>query len=278
MRFFEQQRIDAAGIKAVQLEKIVLFLAFWKALGFLDFNFFSLITTTVSLAILYVGFRGAVTRNERMLRFFYSISLFCMFLMAFFMFFGTMSDQSEHVAQPQMVNMPDIQTNNSSSAPSPPIAQRVSGDEDNSNSTQLIDLNSAAPNNVSTSILIVQSQVHTSITAGFFILLFVISLIFLILKFSAIILACQIVRLLRVEQARNLAHPVSKRLDDTLPVYIPIQVQPNAAFNYTPMYNNANTSQQFVQPQFVPPQFVPNAYPVYYVNPTIPPQQQHVQF
>jgi len=273
MRFFEQQRIDAAGIKAVQLEKIVLFLAFWKALGFLDFNFFSLITTTVSLAILYVGFRGAVTRNERMLRFFYSISLFCMFLMAFFMFFGTMSDQSEHVAQPQMVNMPDIQTNNSSSAPSPPIAQRVSGDEDNSNSTQLIDLNSAAPNNVSTSILIVQSQVHTSITAGFFILLFVISLIFLILKFSAIILACQIVRLLRVAQARNLAHPVSKRFDDTLPVYIPIQVQPNAPFNYTPMYNNANTTQQFVQPQFVP-----SAYPVYYVNPTIPPQQQHVQF
>jgi len=277
MRFFEQQRIDAAGIKAVQLEKIVLFLAFWKALGFLDFNFFSLITTTVSLAILYVGFRGAVTRNERMLRFFYSISLFCMFLMAFFMFFGTMSDQSEHVAQPQMVNMPDIQTNNSSSAPTPPIApiaQRViSGDEDNSNSTQLIDLNSAAPNNVSTSILIVQSQVHTSITAGFFILLFVISLIFLILKFSAIILACQIVRLLRVAQARNLAHPVSKRLDDTLPVYIPIQVQPNAPFNYTPMYNNANTTQQFVQPQFVP-----SAYPVYYVNPTIPPQQQHVQF
>jgi len=274
MRFFEQQRIDAAGIKAVQLEKIILFLAFWKALGFLDFNFFSLITTTVSLAILYVGFRGAVTRNERMLRFFYSISLFCMFLMAFFMFFGTMSAQSE---QPQMVNMPNIQSNNSSTAP---IAERViSGDDDNSNSTQMIDVNSAAPNNASlTPTLIIQSQVHTSITAGFFILLFVISLVFLILKFSAIILACQIVRLLRVEQARNLAHPVSKRLDDTLPVYIPIQVQPNAAFNYTPMYNNANTSQQFVQPQFVPPQFVPNAYPVYYVNPTIPPQQQHVQF
>jgi len=274
MRFFEQQRIDAAGIKAVQLEKIILFLAFWKALGFLDFNFFSLITTTVSLAILYVGFRGAVTRNERMLRFFYSISLFCMFLMAFFMFFGTMSAQSE---QPQMVNMPNIQSNSSSTAP---IAERViSGDDDNSNSTQMIDVNSAAPNNASlTPTLIIQSQVHTSITAGFFILLFVISLVFLILKFSAIILACQIVRLLRVEQARNLAHPVSKRLDDTLPVYIPIQVQPNAAFNYTPMYNNANTSQQFVQPQFVPPQFVPNAYPVYYVNPTIPPQQQHVQF
>jgi len=274
MRFFEQQRIDAAGIKAVQLEKIILFLAFWKALGFLDFNFFSLITTTVSLAILYVGFRGAVTRNERMLRFFYSISLFCMFLMAFFMFFGTMSAQSE---QPQMVNMPNIQSNNSSTAP---IAERViSGDDDNSNSTQMIDVNSAAPNNASlTPTLIIQSQVHTSITAGFFILLFIISLVFLILKFSAIILACQIVRLLRVEQARNLAHPVSKRLDDTLPVYIPIQVQPNAAFNYTPMYNNANTSQQFVQPQFVPPQFVPNAYPVYYVNPTIPPQQQHVQF
>jgi len=274
MRFFEQQRIDAAGIKAVQLEKIILFLAFWKALGFLDFNFFSLITTTVSLAILYVGFRGAVTRNERMLRFFYSISLFCMFLMAFFMFFGTMSAQSE---QPQMVNMPNIQSNNSSTAP---IAERViSGDDDNSNSTQMIDVNSAAPNNASlTPTSIIQSQVHTSITAGFFILLFVISLVFLILKFSAIILACQIVRLLRVEQARNLAHPVSKRLDDTLPVYIPIQVQPNAAFNYTPMYNNANTSQQFVQPQFVPPQFVPNAYPVYYVNPTIPPQQQHVQF
>jgi len=274
MRFFEQQRIDAAGIKAVQLEKIILFLAFWKALGFLDFNFFSLITTTVSLAILYVGFRGAVTRNERMLRFFYSISLFCMFLMAFFMFFGTMSAQSE---QPQMVNMPNIQSNNSSTAP---IAERViSGDDDNSNSTQMLDVNSAAPNNASlTPTSIIQSQVHTSITAGFFILLFVISLVFLILKFSAIILACQIVRLLRVEQARNLAHPVSKRLDDTLPVYIPIQVQPNAAFNYTPMYNNANTSQQFVQPQFVPPQFVPNAYPVYYVNPTIPPQQQHVQF
>jgi len=274
MRFFEQQRIDAAGIKAVQLEKIVLFLAFWQALGFLAFNFFSLITTTVSLAILYVGFRGAVTRNERMLRFFYSISLFCMFLMAFFMFFGTMSAQSE---QPQMVNMPNIQSNNSSTAP---IAERViSGDDDNSNSTQMLDVNSAAPNNASlTPTSIIQSQVHTSITAGFFILLFIISLVFLILKFSAIILACQIVRLLRVEQARNLAHPVSKRLDDTLPVYIPIQVQPNAAFNYTPMYNNANTSQQFVQPQFVPPQFVPNAYPVYYVNPTIPPQQQHVQF
>jgi len=264
MRFFEQQRIDAAGIKAVQLEKIIIFLAFWKALGYLDLNFFSIITTTVSLAILYVGFRGAVTRNERLLRFFYSISLFCMFLMAFFMFFGTMSVQPEQQQPPQFANgnISDTQT----------VAQRIiSDDEDNSTST-LIDLNSAAPNNASTSVVIVQSQVHTSITAGFFILCFVVSLVFLILKFSAIILACQIVRLLRVEQARNLAHPVSRKLDDTLPVYIPIQVQPNAAFNYAPMYNHANTSQQYVQPHFGP-----NAYPVYYVNPNIPPQQ-HVQF
>jgi len=189
--------------------------------------------------------------------------------MAFFMFFGTMSAPPPEQQDPPMVNMPEV---NSSFAA--PIAPRDLGIATEVNSTApLLDVYpSPSVGHNETTTVIIQSQVHYSITAGFFILLFVISLVFLILKFSAIILACQIVRLLRVEQARNLAHPVSKRFDDTLPVYVPIQVQPNTAFNYTPMYNNANTSQQYVQPQFVP-----NAYPVYYVNPTIPPQQ-HVQF
>jgi len=281
MRFFERQKIDEIGIKAVKLQKVLIALAIFTSLGFLQLNIVSIIITLSSLTLLYIGFRGAHKRNERLLRIYYTITLalFLIGIVIVFLFFsfGTITDEPSD--SNFVIPLPE---GNSSTDPIPvatPQTDSGSSNNDEGSNTPLLDLNPSDSNSNSNSNSTTGSySAHLSLFTILGLVAFVFVFVVLFLKISSIVLSCRIVRMLRVEQTRNLAHPMfSKKQQESIhtqepllsnnqdfvpvPIYIQMPIQPNS-YPYYPQNNvsvNGNAPSgvpiyynPYLQPSFVP--------------------------
>jgi flagellar basal body-associated protein FliL len=287
MKFFERQKVDEIGIQAVKLEKILIALGVFAATGFLNLSLGSFVSTILSLVLLYVAFRGATKRNERLLRIYFNVTVAIFFIVLFMIVFFSLS-QNHNVSHAYPLDIQPTTTNASEAQPlysagsSNDASSSVEGatpltfNSDSSNNGNPSSSEPTNPNQVPTA-----SQAETNSTALMIggIIGITLVIVLFILKIASLVLACRIARMLRAEQAKNLAHPITRKQQEPLlsntssesvpaPVYIQMPIQPTMPlpnqfpYPYFVQTNNASVAsapQQhpiyfnpYLQPTFVP--------------------------
>jgi len=223
LNFFARQKVDEIGIVGVKLQKILLFLLVVNALTALHGN---ILLAVFAFIVMYIGFYGALKRNERLLRFYFVFNvtfLVVSFVATLFIVFFFMS-----VA-------PQVHDNG--------IADTVDANEilpatfsasDNTDTSPLMALNSAPVNSGETAMtppqLPNQPEVEEA-TAGFplrLLLCWVFGIVVFALKITSIVLAGRMSRMLRERNLHNLAHPIAPKTKDGY-TQVPQQMQEEQA-------------------------------------------------
>lgn len=235
MKFFEKQKVDEIGIVGVKLQKILIFFMILNLFSFFQMSFWSWFSGITTMAVLYTGFYGAYKRRDRLVQFYFVVTVMFIVITAVAVllsvsFAASRNDDSDPTVTP--VNFITPMTNSSKVPPltsQPKIAE-------GSAVAPLLDVspasNSSIPNNPTT------AEMHERVDGSMVLLvifLFVLSIVLFALKISSLVLASRMVKMLRERQAHNLAHPIEKKSTpqhETQPMYqqvmyIPVPMQAN---------------------------------------------------
>jgi len=270
MKFFEKQKVDEIGYLGVKLQKVLLFLCFVAALGFLDFAVITWVLSLLTLALLFTGFWGSYKRNATLLRIYVTINVV---LITFMLVTVAVSMIYLSLYPPQDSNNPLDGSASDNGMPASsklmslyhPAAKQIRSDGTNDfkellpvgtpessadSNTQLTDLTKPNQNSMPTDL---KPQDYTTQNIWFFLSLLV-SLIIFAYKIASIVMAARMARMLREKQVLNLAHPMKRESQPAAPepqyVYIPMNVQPfqptpgAPSFQQQPIYYNPYLSQQ----------------------------------
>jgi len=274
-RFFARQKIDEIGIVGVRLQKILLFLV---VVNFLNlFHTGALLFSLFGFIVLYIGFVGALRRNERLLRFYYVFNI----VLLIFALVGGLLFALYTLNHPVPVDeggfeeegpfspaMPISNNNNSSVEVAVP---------DNNSSNDSDSNNAVPPMGSSTD----YSEDRPVFPIGFF-FCFIFGIVVFAFKISSIILAGRMSRMLRERNLHNLAHPIAKKSNngyESVPQTPPEEIAappavPQVVYIQMPM----QMPQGYPFPQGFAPQygFVPQPYAPP-MPPTTPPSIQPKQ-
>jgi len=243
MRFFEKQKVDEIGIIGVKLQKILIFFMILNVFAFFQWSFWSWLSGLSTMVILYTGFYGAYKRRERLIQFYFVVTVMLIVLTVVAVLLGLAIAGTHHNEDDDITPAFEVAPVNDSrvlDGSVPPVTPPLSQPKTNQpSSSPLMDL--TAPKNISVSspnITVAIGTSERSVNGGFvlvFVIVFVLSLVVFALKITSLVLASRMVKMLRERQAHNLAHPIGRKSvpqTETQPMYqqvmyIPVPIQPN---------------------------------------------------
>jgi len=313
MKFFEQQKIDDIGILGVKLQKILIFLSIVNIISYIQFSMLSWGCGLAMQVILGSAIYGAYKRRICLLRFYVAIQVILIILgivvVAFFLRGNEANDPGYDVVvnpdpmtiQPvNEVPLLDLSFPLNKPLPLSDPSKKILPLYFPKAKEQLIPVSIPKPvlnlhpsHNKPTVPTMIGTSSTTPVSLWILaIALVIVAIVLFALKIATIVMAAKMARLLVVQRASNLAHPVVKSPPKTNTasapqhqqvMYVPINMaqQPmNPSMMNPGMMNPGMMNPGMMNPGMMYPPYMQPVYPMYnpYLQPQFQGQYPQVQF